>query len=395
MKILFITQFLPCPADTGGKIKTWEVLRILVKKHQIFLISFVEKKEDLKWEKQLKKVYFSLKTFIAPIITTSHQKLKLRALLGLLNSKPFRVQKYFLKETADFISQLTKKEKFDVVWCDHETSFQYLSYVYGWKEKLKVYDEHNISSEGLFQYAKYEKNPIEKLAYFFEGLKFYFYETCWIKKFDKVFTISERDKEKLIERGVKRDRVKFLPIPFKTKPIFKFGSKNILFLGLLSWWPNKDAVLWFYKKIYPFIKKRLPEVKFFIVGANPPVEIQKIGNIDGSVKVTGYVKEIEPYFKKAGVFIVPMRAGAGVRIKILEALSFGLPVVSTKIGARGIEIKNQENILVVGEEEDFVQAVIKVLTNKKLAQKLSSNGARFIKKNYNQKITVGVLNKLI
>ena len=391
MKILFITQFLPYPADTGGKIKTWKVLRVLAKKHQVFLISFVEEKEDLRWELQIKKVCFALKTFVTPIITTSYQKLKQKALLGILNPKPFRVQKYFLKETADFIERLTKKEKFDVIWCDHETSFQYLTYVYEWQKKLKIYDEHNISSEGLFQYVKYEKNLITKFAYFLEGLKFYFYENFWIIRFGKVLTISKRDRKILIKKGIEKKKVNFLPIPFERKSIFKFGSKNIFFIGLLSWWPNHDAMMWFYKKIFPKIKKKILGVKFFVVGVNPSPEIQKIGRQDQSVVVAGHVKDVLPYFKKAGVFVAPIRAGAGVRVKILEALSLGLPIVSTRMAAMGIKLEDQKNIFLVDTEEEFVKRVVEILSDEKLASKLSQNGAFFIRENYNREEAERVL----
>lgn len=384
MKILFITQFLPYPSDTGGKIKTWKILNLLAKKHQIFLISFVEKKEDLRWEPQIKEVCFGFKTFVTPIITTSHQRLKQKALLGILNPKPFRVQKYFLKEATQFISRLTRKEKFNVVWCDHETSFQYLTYVYEWQKKLKIYDEHNISSEGVFQTTKYEKNLLIKLAYFLEGLKFYFYENFWVKKFDKVLTISKRDKKKLIKRGIEKRKIKFLPIPFEKKPVFKFGAKNILFVGLLSWWPNNDAILWFYEKIFPKIKKKISGVKFFVIGANPSPEIQKIGKQDQSVVITGYVKDVLPYFKKAGVFVTPIRAGAGVRVKILEAFSFGLPVVSTKMAASGINVRNQESIFLAENEEEFVERVVEILSDERVSSELSQNSACFIKENYNQ-----------
>jgi len=393
MKILFITQFLPYPPDSGGKIKTWEVLRLLAKDHQIFLLSFVERRKDLKWEGEVRTLCHGLKTFVTPIITQSHKELKKKAILGFFNPKPFRVQKYFLKEAADFIRKLTKKENFDAIYCDHLTSAQYLSYVYQWQKKLKIYDEHNISSEGFLGYAKYEKNPLEKLAYLAEGIKFWFYERRAIPVFDQILTISQADKEKISGWGIDPAKINFLPIPFKLRPQFNLGSKNILFVGLLSWWPNKDAVLWFYYSVFTVIRKKIPQVKFLVIGANPPEEIKKIGIEDSQVMVTGYVKDISPYYKKAGVFVVPIRAGAGVRIKILDALASGLPVVATKMATTGIKVKNKEEILIAEEPEEFARSVIKVLEDKKLAQKLSVSALQLIKVNYNQKKTTEILEK--
>ncbi|MBU3956756.1 glycosyltransferase family 4 protein [Patescibacteria group bacterium] len=394
MKVLFITQFLPFPPDTGGKIKTYQTIKIVSKENQIFLISFVERKQDLKWEKEIRKHCYGTKTFVTPIITTSHKELKLRALSGIFNPKPFRVQKYFLREVADFIEKLSKKENFDAIHCDHETSIQYLTFVRNWQKKLKIYDEHNISSEGLFGYARYEKNPLEKLAYFIEGAKLWFYERRMIPVFDRILTISQADKEKLVEQGISHTKIKFLPIPFEAESQFHYGSKNILFIGLLSWWPNKDAVLWFYQRIFPLVKKKVPQAKFLVVGTNPPEEIKKIDEQDGSVEVTGHVKDVSPYFKKTGVFVVPIRAGAGVRVKILDALASGLPIVSTRMAAEGIRIKDKEEILIEDEEEKFVKAVMKLLKDRGLAKKLSLNGIKFIKENYNQEKTQKVLEQI-
>jgi len=394
MRILFITQFLPFPPDTGGKIKTWQILKILAKKHQIFLISFVERKQNLVWEAKVKKFCYGTKTFVAPIITTSHKKLKLKALLGIFNPKPFRVQKYYLKEAADFINKLTEKENFDAVHCEHETSIQYLPYVFNWEKNLKIYDEVDIASEGLFGYVKYEGNPVEKLAYLVEAIKFWFYERKKIFIFDKVLTISQLDKKRLIKRGLNPRKIVFLPVPFQTRSQFHFGSKQILFIGLLSWWPNQDAVLWFYRYIFPFIKEKISQVKFCIVGANPSKKIREIGQEDSSVSVTGYVKEAKKYFKKAGVFIAPIRAGSGVRIKILNAFSYGIPVVTTKTAAKGIRVKNKGEVLIEDEAKRFAAAVIKVLNNKKLAYGLSGKGMKFLKESYSSKKAKKVLEEI-
>ncbi len=392
MKILFITQFLPYPPDAGGKIKTYQVLKILAKKHQVFLVSFVDRKEDLKWEKELKKYCLGIKTFLTPIITTSHKKLLFKAVRGIFNFKPFRIQKYFLKETVEFIRQLTLKEKFDAVHFDHETSFQYLSFIEDWQNKLKVYDEHNISSEGLFGYAQYEKNPLEKIAYLIEGLKFRHYEKKILPLFDKILAISDIDRENLIKKGILAEKINYLPVPFKAKNIFHFGSKTILFIGLLSWWPNQDAVLWFGEKIFPLIKKTIPKAIFYVIGAHPSRKIINFSQRDDSIKIKGYVSNIKPFLKKAGAFVVPIRAGAGVRIKILDALSWGLPVVSTHKAAQGIDLKNKVNVLLSDGEKQIAVNVIEILRDKELASKLSRGGLRFIGENYSLEKTEEILN---
>ncbi len=380
MKILFITQFLPYPLDSGGKIKTYQTIKLLSKRHQIFLISFIEKPADFKWQNHLRKYCFGLKTFITPIITASHKNLKLKMLTGLLNSKPFRVQKYFLKETADFIENLTHKENFDIIYCNHDTSIQYLFSVNQWQSKIKVYDETDISSQGFLSYVGYEGNLLEKIAFLIEAFKFRLYENK-IKLFDRILAISELDRKKLIARGLENHKVVVLTPSFKIKPCYRFGSKSILFVGLLSWWPNKDAVLWFARKIYPRIKAKISQVKFIVVGANPPEEIKKLAKKDKSIVITGYVKNISSYYQTAGVLVAPIRAGAGIPIKILDALASGLPVVCTTFAAQGI---GESALSLADEESQFADKVCRVLLGKKLADKLSLAGLKFMDSTYNQ-----------
>lgn len=392
MRILFITQFLPYPPDTGGKIKTYETLRLLAKKHQVFLISFVESRKDIKREKPLKRFCVGLKTFVTPIITTSYQQLKRKAILGLLAHKPFRVQKYFLKEAAHFIARLTQRENFAAIHCDHETSIQYLPYIKDWQRKLKIYDEHNLSSEGVLGYVAHEKSPLQKLAYFIEGEKLRLYERRQLQIFDKILAISLEDQQKLIDLGIKSEKISFFPIPFKAGKLqAKTSAKTLLFAGLLSWWPNQDAVTWFYRKAYPLVKKEVPGVKFIVVGPNLPKPIQRELKEDKSVMVTGKVKRVKDYYKKSAVFLAPIRAGAGVRVKILHALASGLPVVATKVAIAGLPLSNKKNVLLADSDSQFAQAVTLLLKNRGLAEKMAKEGIKFIEKNYNQKESLKAL----
>lgn len=393
MKILFITQFLPYYPDTGGKIKTWGILKILSKKHQVFLVSFVDKKEDLVYEKKLREICFGVKTFVQPIITQAHRDLKIKAFLSLFSLKPFRAFKHYSKEMEEFIRKISKKQSFDVIYVDHDVMIQYLGAVSTQNKALVIYDEHNISSLAAWRNFLIEKNPIDRLAYLLETTKWYFYEQKYFSHFNHIFAISPVDRKRLIKRGIISKKITFLPIPIKTKPIFKFNpkEKNILFIGLMSWKPNEDGFWWFYKKIFPKIKKEIPGVRLTVIGAYPSKLMKEIAKIDDNLEILGYVKSLRPYLKKALVFIVPIRSGGGIRIKILDAFSKGIPVVSTTIGAEGIGVRNKREILIADNPEKFAKAVAKVLQDKELAQSLSLRGINFVKENYNEKKTREVL----
>lgn len=413
MKILFFSQLLPFPTDNGGKIKTLAILKTLKKlDHQIFLVCFVDKKEHLKYQKKLKNIYWKTKVFYNPVVTKNHKELIVKGFLSLFSLKPFAVYKYYKNEMASYVKEVTERNQFDVIYIDHLHMVQYLDYVKA--RPLLVYDEHNISSLAAWRNFKIEKNWLEKFAYFLEAIKWRFYEKKYLSYFDKIFTISPKDRLQLIklragcysrphpetkrQKDLKIDskKILFLPLPIKPKPLFKYNAKkaNILFVGLMSWKPNEDAFWWFYQKIFPLIKKKVSQAQFLVIGANPSQKILKTAKKDKNLKVLGYVEKIEKFFKKTSVFVVPIRSGSGTRVKILTALSYGMPVVSTSTGVEGIEVGGQKELIIVDDARLFANKVVRLCKNKKLSNKISKEGIRFIKENYNEKLSLRVLSKV-
>lgn len=395
MKILFLTQLLPYPIDNGGKIKTLAILKTFKNLgHQVFLACFVDKKEGLKYQKELKNICYQIKVFYHPVVTKSNKQLLLKAFLSLFSLKPFAVFKYYKKEMKEFLKKTVKQEKLDVIYIDHLHLAQYFAYVRA--GLLHIYDEHNVSSLASWRNFKIEKNLISKLAYFLDAIKWRFYEKKYFPMFDRIFTISLKDRLQLIKLGVNPKKILFLPIPIKPKPLFKFNPKkaNILFIGLMSWKPNEDAFWWFYQKAFPLIKKKIPQAKFIVIGANESSKMIKTAKKNESLQVLGFVENIEKFIGETNVFVAPIRSGSGTRIKILTALSFGLPVVSTKIGIEGIMVKNGKEVLIANNAKIFATKVIRIMREEKLAHNLSQVGLEFIYQNYNQKRTQKVLKHL-
>lgn len=387
MKILFLTQLLPFPTDNGGKIKTLSTLTALKNlEHEINLACFVDQKKHLKYQKNLKPFCYKTKAFFHPVVTRSHKQLIGKAILSLFSPEPFAVFKYYSPLMKDYLMEISRKTKFDAIYIDHLHLAQYLRFLES--TPLLIYDEHNISSLAAWRNFQTETNLAGKLAYLLEAFKWHYYEKKFIPLFDKILTISSMDRQRLISRFRIPDKdIAVLPIAIKSKPYFKFKPKtaNILFIGLMSWKPNRDAFWWFYQQIFPLVKQKIPDVRFTVIGANPSRQMIRISSKDKSLNMLGYVRDINKYLKSASVFVVPIKSGGGIRIKILVALAAGLPVVSTKIGTEGIPVKHNKQILIADEAGSFAQGVIKLIQNEKLATCLSKNGLKFIKENYNQK----------
>ncbi|MBL8155962.1 MAG: glycosyltransferase, partial [Anaerolineae bacterium] len=154
------------------------------------------------------------------------------------------------------------------------------------------------------------------------------------------------------------------------------SGPHIVHIGTMYWPPNIEGITWFLDEIYPRIKARVPDVRCTLIGARPPESIKAREQTDPSLKVTGYVEDPLPYLRDASMMVVPLKAGGGMRVKILNALSQGLPMVSTTVGCEGIAVQHERDILVADSPEDFAEQTIRLLTDAALNQRITEAGRR-------------------
>ncbi len=209
------------------------------------------------------------------------------------------------------------------------------------------------------------------------------------RRCDRVLVVSDEDKDGLLTLAPNLSgRLDVVPIGVDTEYFapaqpWRHGSRTLLSIGTMFWPPNVDSMLYFCADILPKIKERVPNVKVNIVGARPTEAVRALGTQDPhTIVVTGSVPDVRPYGEDCGAFIVPLRAGSGMRVKILNALAMGLPVVSTSVGAEGIEVTNGENIVLADGPGGFADAVVRVLTQPALAEKIARGGRSLMEARY-------------
>jgi len=365
----------------------------LGRKHQVHLVCFAPSASAVLLKKKLEKTCKQVEVVVSPYPTAQFREIKPFIFKSLFSPLPFIVFRHQDRKMKRQVEKLIEKERFDAIHIDHLSIAPYLP---DKKDCFWVLEEHNLESEINWGIVKKEGWNKFKLFSLLEALKLTIYERVMIPKFDYVLAISKADQRKLTGLGARENRVFFLPTPFETKSFFHFQKKQpiILFIGMLSWWPNKDGFFWFYKKVFPQVRQEIPNVKFVVIGKEATKEMVEADKKDASLDLVGYVKDLEKYLACASVFVVPLRAGSGIRIKILTALSYGLPVVSTKKGAEGIVGRSGQGVILADDPEDFARAVIKVLKDRELADKLSKAGFDFIAKNYNQQKAAKILAKV-
>ena len=221
------------------------------------------------------------------------------------------------------------------------------------------------------------------------------YEGQICRDFDAVLTVSEVDRDALAEVAGETAQFTVIPIAVDTDEMAPFersmDANRIVHIGTMFWPPNVDGILWFTREVLPIIRKLKPDVGFDIIGAKPPQEVISLGEADPLINVTGYVDDTEPYLKKTSVLIVPVRAGGGMRVKILNALSQALPMVTTTIGCEGIAVEHDKHVLIADTPQGFADAVIRLLDNREAGQRLGQNGRRLIQEQYDYRTVCAAL----
>jgi glycosyltransferase involved in cell wall biosynthesis len=208
--------------------------------------------------------------------------------------------------------------------------------------------------------------------------------------------VSEKEKE-YVKNLAPRANVVVVPNGVDTTffqfPQYQLGNNPpyLLFLGSLSYFPNRDAVIYFHKNIWPILKLNIPTLQWIICGREPPPEIEALAAED--ITITGWVEDVRPFMYDSLAMIVPLRCGSGTRIKILEAMSAGLPVVSTTFGAEGLSLSNGKQIMISDTPEQFSENITRLYNQPDLAQSIRVNGRRLVEEQYDWKFIAADLNK--
>jgi glycosyltransferase involved in cell wall biosynthesis len=209
------------------------------------------------------------------------------------------------------------------------------------------------------------------------------YETEIARWFDRVTMVSSLDREYLL--SINSDiPVSVVPMGVDLEyfqPNSVGDEPNLLFTGIMQYFPNADAVQYFHREIFPLVKRAVPKAKFYIVGNSPTKKVVKLAS-DDDVTVTGRVDDVRPYFDKSAVFVCPLRSGSGMQTKILEAMAMEVPVVTTSLGFEALEATSGREIIVADGAEKFAREVIRLLKDKELRQTITQNAREFVESRY-------------
>jgi len=383
-RILWVKTGPLHPLDTGGKLRTYNLLKELASRHRVTFLALADQNGST-GGKGPAEDYCSSRIEVPWKEPRSRGgALFFHLLANLFSSLPYAVQKYRSARMRDGITGAAASH--DLLVCD----FLFPAVNMDGNLRIpKLLFQHNVESTIWERRYRLQKSPGGRVYFRMQWKRMLRFEreTCGI--FDGIATVSPKDSETLREgmrlrnvlgdvpAGVDADF--FSPRPQRRRP------RQIVFTGSMDWMPNEDAVLYFTREIYPRIKAVVPGAGFTVAGRRPSSRLKVLQKADPSIRITGTVEDIRPYMASASVMVVPLRIGGGTRIKIFEGMAMGVPVVSTSIGAEGLPVTHGGNILLADDPGDFARSTVSVLKNESLAGKISSDALRLVRARHSWK----------
>lgn len=391
MKILFLTNLLPYPLDNGGKIKTYTTLKSLKSEdNEIDLVCFTENEDDAKKnEKEICNICSSVRQIPLKLTTSVNKGYMIGvALRSLVSKYSFGLLKYITPAFMQYLNKLKDTKDYDCVYFDHlQMCVYYDQTKLLWPKAKYILDEHNCEFLIMQRNASNSSNILKKMFLLMETAKLRKFESMYLSKFDEVIVLSKEDDTLLKKIAHSSVKSTIIPIGMHTPAVTKvvnnddIDSVNILFLGTLSWAPNNDGILWFVENVVPKLQQKNIDFKLTIVGKNPGEQLKSAAERLDSVEVVGYVESVNPYYESCDFMIVPLFVGSGQRVKIIEGFSFGMPIISTSIGAEGLQYSDGENILIANTVDTFIEKIL-MMKKGKVRHKLSVNAKTIFSENY-------------
>lgn len=328
-----------------------------------------------------------------------------RLFASLTDDVPFKFRKYHSKDgVAKLTSVLESETEFDCIIVDH---LHLAPLALDLKAEMKkrgiqippvILRTPNVESTIVKKYSERVDNPMVKAFAGNEAVKMKNYESKVLSEFDMVASISPVDTEEFkkmagvdaniitVTAGVDIDELK----PSETDPLLG----EVVYVGAFDWQPNVDGAAWLIEKVWPAVLSGFPDAHCTLVGKKPPPYLEKLAS--ESIELTGFVDSVTGYINNASCCVVPLWVGSGMRFKILEAFALGKAVVSTSLGAEGIEISDGSDILIRDDPESFAEGILSVLRDGDFRKELGRNARKLVEEKYSwKKVAAGFNDEIL
>lgn len=377
-----VLQFAPrvCwPLDTGAKLRNYHLARVLAERVGVTLLAFTDHPQSVT----------DLEKFYQEVIVVKRDSAYTFAKMvrGLLGPIPLPVLNYTTGPMQRALDQLLSEQVFDIVQIESIHLMAYLPLMRKARRRPRVIcDWHNIESELMQRYSERESSRARRSYASRTARLMREFESRALREFDAHIAVSQRDAEQLrrlnpdarifvIENGV--DTAFYSDESVRHESL----ARRIVFVGSMDYHANIEGAVRFASEVWPRLRQLRPELIFTIVGKDPAPEVRALAQTTG-IEVTGTVADVRPFYREAIAAVVPLNVGGGSRLKILEAMAAGVPVVSTTLGAEGLEVQHDENILIADTDAQIVAAIISLIEIKARHNHLRASGRALVAGRY-------------
>jgi polysaccharide biosynthesis protein PslH len=378
MRILYLAPWFPYPLDTGSRIRIYYLLRALARQHQVSLFTL----DPSGWAPAQVDGVTPLCERVAVVKRDLFRPGPLRSATRFLSLAPVVAQP--VPEMQRVVRQAHADRPFDVIIA--ATTFM-AAYAVGLPNVCRVLEEHNCHTRWMHERFRAQTSVVQRVRCWASWRKSAVHEARLFPRFDLISMVSTQDAN--VTRSLlhgQRPPVEILPNgvdctrnrPGLAVPI----PGRLVFNGSLAYQANYDAMQWFLVEVYPTLQRLVPDLSLTITGSIDGVDLSRLA-LDPTVQVTGYLEDVRPTVAQASVCVVPIREGGGTRLKILEAMALGTPVVATRKGAEGLDVSDGKHLMLADDPARFIESTLRILQDPGLRNAVISNGRSLVEASYN------------
>jgi glycosyltransferase involved in cell wall biosynthesis len=388
MRILQVCNKPPYPPRDGGSLAMFSLARALhALGHKITVLTMFTDKHKLTREHHLE---YTKIMEVHTIYVDAGLKLKGLLFNLLFSDKPYTASRFYSLQFERELVKLLKSNEIDIIQLEGLYLTPYIKLIRNNSDALIALRAHNVEHEIWTRIAAEEKGFYRKLYFTLLAKRLRRFEEEALNSYDLLIPITERDNEKFRIMGNKKPShvcpagvdIKNTDPGNNEVPQERYSPFTLFYLGSLDWIPNQEGLLWFVSKVFPGLRQKFPDLKLHIAGRNAPQSLIRQLDVHGVV-FHGEINDPDEFSREHTVMIAPCFSGSGMRLKIIEAMALGKPVVTTSIGAEGLIAVNMEHIMIANEPEPFSECIERLIKYPDLCHQMGRNAYRIVYERYN------------
>jgi len=378
MKILFLSAWFPYPPDNGSRIRVYNLIKALSRRHTVYLVSLLQDDSVRENARHLGDICEVVSLHESAWFSPRGMK----AIVGFFSPRPRSAVCTYDGRVREAVEDAIRSVAPDVVVA---STLGVVEYVPHEISLPAVLDQHNCEYAVLKRAADRMSGLLRRARYAAGWKKFARWEAAICRCYDCVVMVSDEDKRMMLRAAPDLADVRVVPngvdVEHYTPDSYDPDVTTLLYNGALTYSANLDAVRYYASEVYPILSCEMPGVRLLVTGRTTGVDLRGVDDCPG-IELVGYVDDIRDVLRRAGACIVPLREGGGSRLKILEAMAAGVPVVSTSMGAEGIDAVSGEHLLIADTPDEFAHAIARVLQDQSLRRRLASAARSLVEERY-------------